>query len=85
MKLSINDFDFLDSFDHLGEHCLDPHNKNKVNLFSLKINANDFDYKGLQDNLLEPIRNKMDSHFNAVSPLNVLCIRQLMHRTELNG
>lgn len=57
MKLSINDFDFLDSFDNLGEHYLDQHNKNKINLFSLKINANDFDYQGLQDNLLEPMIN----------------------------
>lgn len=57
MKLSINDFDFLDSFDDLGEYYLDPHNKNKINLFSLKINANEFDYQGLQDNLLEPMIN----------------------------
>ena len=57
MKLSINDADFLDSFDHLGEHHLDIQNKNKINLFSLKINANDFDYQNLQDNLLEPMIN----------------------------
>ncbi|TEW56590.1 DUF1837 domain-containing protein [Psychromonas sp. RZ22] len=57
MKLSINDFDFLDSFDDLGEHYLDSHYKHKISLFSLKINANDFDYQNLQDNLLEPMVN----------------------------
>lgn len=55
MKLSIKDFDFLDSFDLLGEHYLDSHNKNKLNLFSLKVNANEFDYENLQENLLDPL------------------------------
>lgn len=55
MQLSIRDFDFLNSFDHLGEYYLDVHKKNKINLFSLKINANEFDYQILQENLLEPL------------------------------
>ncbi|PZP35527.1 MAG: DUF1837 domain-containing protein [Shewanella oneidensis] len=55
MQLSIRDFDFLNSFDHLGEYYLDVHKKNKINLFSLKISANEFDYKFLQENLLDPL------------------------------
>lgn len=55
MELSIKDFDFLDSFDHLGEYFLDENKKNKLDLFSLRINANDFDYEKLQANLLEPL------------------------------
>lgn len=55
MKLSIKDFDFLDSFEHLGSHMLDPNCKNKLDLFILKMNANDFDYISLKENLLDPM------------------------------
>lgn len=55
MDLSIREFDFLDSFDHLGEHYLDEHQKNKLDLFILRINANEFDYEALKTNLLEPL------------------------------
>lgn len=57
MKLSIQDFDFLDSFDHLESHALDEHNKNKIELFALKVNANEFDYSALMLNLLDPLIN----------------------------
>lgn len=55
MELSIKDFDFLDSFDHLGSQQLDDHGKNKLDLFILKINANEFDYVTLKENLLDPM------------------------------
>lgn len=55
MELSVKDFDFLDSFDHLGSQILDDHGKNKLDLFVLKINANDFDYVTLKGNLLDPM------------------------------
>jgi hypothetical protein len=55
MELSITDYNFLDSFDELEAIAIDKHGKNKLNLFMLKINANNFDYKNLQDNLLEPL------------------------------
>jgi len=55
MDLSLTDFDFLDSFNQLNEYTIDKHNKNKLNVFMLKINANMFDYKYLQDSLLEPL------------------------------
>lgn len=55
MELSIKDFDFLDSFDHLESYTLDEYEKNKLDLFILKINANEFDYSSLKDNLIDPL------------------------------
>lgn len=55
MELSIKDFDFLDSFDHIGTHILDQHEKNKLDLFILKINSNEFDYVYLKENLIDPM------------------------------
>lgn len=55
MKLSIQNFEFLDSFDHLNSYELDDYGMNKLNLFSLKINANQFDYQNLQSNLIDPL------------------------------
>ena len=55
MELSIKDFDFLDSFEHLGDHVLDEHCKNKLDIFVLKMNANDFDYVSLKEKLLDPM------------------------------
>jgi hypothetical protein len=55
MDLSIRHFDFLDSFEFLWSEDADDYGKNKLNLFILKINANEFNYKLLQKNLLEPL------------------------------
>lgn len=55
MELSINGTDFLNSFDHLESYVLDEHSKNKLELFVLKINANEFDYDTLIDNLVDPV------------------------------
>ena len=45
MQLSIPDNSFLDSFEHLGSIPLDAYGKDKLNLFMLRINANEFDYE----------------------------------------
>lgn len=55
MNLSIQDFDFLDAFDNLGSFTIDKHGKNKLDLFVLNINANEFDLNSLKDKLLEPM------------------------------
>jgi len=55
LSLTDTDFDFLNSFDKFDELIIDEHGKNKLNLFMLKINSNVFDYKNLEDNLLEPL------------------------------
>lgn len=55
MNLSIPDKTFLDSFEQLGRFPLDSFGKNELNLFMLRLNANEFDYRLLVSNLLEPI------------------------------
>lgn len=55
MNLSIQDFDFLDAFDNLGSFTIDQHEKNKLELFVLKINANEFNLKRLEELLLDPM------------------------------
>lgn len=54
MDLSLDSDDFLNGFDHLENHNL---SKNSINIFSLKINANEFNYSALQDCLIEPLIN----------------------------
>lgn len=55
MDLSINGFDFLKSFDLQIETSTDSYKKNKLNLFTLKVNANEFDYNLLHENLIDPL------------------------------
>lgn len=55
MELSIKSKEFLDSFDHINSSVLDEYGKNKLDLFVLKINANEFDYNSLSDHLLDPV------------------------------
>lgn len=55
MKLSLTNKGFLDAFDEIGNFNIDENGKNKLNLFTLKINANEFDYKHLEKELLEPM------------------------------
>ena len=53
MKLSIEENDFLSSFEHIKSE--DISDKNKLDVFILNSNANEFDYKLLERNLLDPI------------------------------
>lgn len=55
MELSIPEGDFLNAFDHIGTYALDAHGKNALELFVIKTNANQFDYKYLEICLLEPV------------------------------
>ncbi len=56
MELSIpNNCTFLDSFELLQSIKIDNYDKNELNLFMLRINANEFNYDLLVDNLMEPI------------------------------
>lgn len=47
---------FLDSFTNIisGDY-LDTHNKTKLDLFVLNINANEFDYENLKNRLVDPV------------------------------
>lgn len=53
MELSIGENDFLQSFEHIDSQELN--NKNKMDIFMLNSNANEFDYKSLERNLLDPV------------------------------
>ncbi len=53
MNLSIGTNNFLDSFRKIQEK--DINEKNKLNIFMININANEFDYKLLEENLRDPI------------------------------
>lgn len=53
MNLSIGANNFLDSFRKIQEK--DINEKNKLNIFMININANEFDYKLLEENLRDPI------------------------------
>lgn len=55
MEVSIGEYNFLDSFDKLDELSIDEHGKYKLNLFMLKINANEFNIGYLVDNLVDPL------------------------------
>lgn len=55
MELNIKSKEFLDSFDHISSNSLDEYDKNKLDLFILKINANEFDYNSLSEHLLDPV------------------------------
>lgn len=53
MNLSIGTNHFLDSFKKIQEKEIDK--KNKLNIFMININANEFDYRLLEENLRDPI------------------------------
>lgn len=53
MELSIGENDFLQCFENISSKKLN--NKNNLNIFLLYSNANEFDYKLLERNLLDPI------------------------------
>ena len=55
MEISLKESDFLGSFDLIWSKDLDKYKKNKLNLFVLKINSNEFDYDLLIDMLLDPV------------------------------
>ncbi len=55
MNICLQESQFLDSFDHLWTTDLDNYSKDKLSLFILKINANEFNYDLLEENLIDPV------------------------------
>ena len=51
----MNDTDFLNLFDLLMETSLDKHKKDRLYLYALKINANEFNYCNLESSLVDPV------------------------------
>lgn len=55
MNISLENTDFLNSFDLLLETTIDKHQRDRLNLYALKINANEFNYNNLQEQLVDPM------------------------------
>ena len=55
MNISLENTDFLNSFDLLLETTIDKHSRDRLSLYALKINANEFNYSSLQEQLLDPM------------------------------
>ena len=55
MNISLENTDFLNSFDLLLETTIDKHQRDRLNLYVLKINANEFNYNNLQEELVDPM------------------------------
>ena len=55
LNISLEDTEFLSSFDLLWKTTIDKYEKDRLNLYALKINANEFDYRTLQERLIDPM------------------------------
>ena len=69
----------MESFDLLWSKDLDKYKKNKLNLFVLKINSNEFDYDLLVDMLLDPV---IDYSISRQVKENIKTDRQLFLRKQ---
>lgn len=55
VNISIENSDFLNAFDLVKEMDLDTYRKDRLNLYALKVNANEFNYNYLQEQLVDPM------------------------------
>lgn len=91
MEISLKESDFLGSFDLLWSKDLDKYKKNKLNLFVLKINSNEFDYDLLVDMLLDPVidysisRQVKDKYKNRPATLSKKAREKFVEYTRNNG
>ena len=91
MQLSVPDNSFLDSFEHLTTIDLDQYNKNTLELFMLRVNANEFDYDLLVTNLMEPIitysvsRKIREDYSNKPHTLTKKAISRFVESTRNTG
>ena len=51
----MNETNFLDLFDLLQETSLDEYEKDRLYLYALKMNANEFNYCNLESSLVDPV------------------------------
>ncbi|MFQ9716570.1 MAG: DUF1837 domain-containing protein [Blautia sp.] len=91
MELSLKGTDFLGSFNLLWSKALDEYEKNKLNLFVLKINANEFDYDLLVDMLIDPVidysisRQVKEKYKDRVGTLSRKAREKFVEYTRNNG
>ncbi len=55
MNISLANVEFLNLFELLLETTIDKNGRDKLNLYVLKINANEFDYNNLREQLIDPM------------------------------
>ena len=55
LNIALENTDFLNSFDLLLDTTIDKNMRNKLKLYSLKINANEFNYTDLQERLIDSV------------------------------
>lgn len=55
MNISLENTDFLNPFDLLLETTIDKYQRERLSLYALKINANEFNYNNLQEQLVDPM------------------------------
>lgn len=91
MELCLKETEFLGSFDLLWSKDLDIYKKNKLNLFVLKINSNEFDYDLLVDMLLDPVidysisRQVKEKYKNRVGTLSKKAREKFVDYARNNG
>lgn len=91
MEISLKESDFLGSFDLLWSKDLDKYKKNKLNLFVLKINSNEFDYDLLIEMLLDPVidysisRQVKEKYRNRPATLSKKAREKFVEYTRNNG
>lgn len=55
MNITIDGNEFMSSFEFIDKKILDKNNKNRLMIYALKINANEFNYDNLVNVLIDPI------------------------------
>lgn len=55
LKIALESTDILNSFDLLLTKTIDKYQRDKLNVFALKINANEFNYRNLEEQLIDPL------------------------------
>lgn len=91
MELSLKESDFLGSFDFIWSRSLDQYKKNKLNLFMLKINSNEFDYDLLVNMLVDPVidysisRQVKEKYKNRAGTLSRKAREKFVEYTRNNG
>jgi hypothetical protein len=91
MEICLKESEFLASFDLLWSKDLDEYKKNKLNLFMLKINANEFNYDLLIDSLIDPVidysisRQVKEKYKNRPGKLSKKAREKFVEYTKNNG
>lgn len=91
MEISLLKNDFLDSFEHLLSINVDKYEKDKLNLFTIKINSNEFNYDLLIDRLIDPVidysisRQVKEKYHNRPGSLSKKAREKFVEYTRNNG